>query len=186
MSKADRRNAKPTAVKADRNGVPTTLAGIPLVDPRALPTDPSLGDLVKDATEQISTLVRAEVELARAEITRDVKKGLTGSAFFIAALVVLCYSTFFFFFFLAELLDVWLKHWAAYLIVFGTMVAVSMALAVFGYLRVRRIRGPRQTIASVRETRDALRPNPDRAHNAGGPHALGTHDGKPPTDPSGW
>ena len=33
-------------------------------------------------------LVRAEVELARAEITRDVKKGLTGSVFFIAALVV--------------------------------------------------------------------------------------------------
>ena len=34
----------------------------------------------------MSTLVR-EVELARAEITRDVKKGLTGSVFFISALV---------------------------------------------------------------------------------------------------
>ena len=56
----------------------------------------------------MSTLVRAEVELARAEITRDVKKGLTGSVFFILALVVLFYSTFFFFFFVAELLDTWL------------------------------------------------------------------------------
>lgn len=186
MSKADRRNAKRTATNAGRNGVPNTLATIPLVDPHALPADPSLGELVKDATEQVSTLVRAEVELARAEITRDVKKGLTGSVFFIAALVVLFYSTFFFFFFLAQLLDVWLKDWAAYLIVFGAMLAVALALAVFGYLRVRRIRGPRQTIASVRETRSALRPNPDRAHNTDGPHALGTHDGKPPTDPSGW
>ena len=105
-----------------RNGVPTTVTSIPLVDPHAPKADPSIGDLVKDATAQVSTLVRAEVELAKAEITRDVKKGLTGSVFFILALVVLFYSTFFFFFFLAELLDTWLWRWAAFLIVFGVMV----------------------------------------------------------------
>jgi hypothetical protein len=88
-----------------RDGVPTTVTSIPLVDPHAPKENPSIGDLVKDATAQVSTLVRAEVELAKAEITRDVKKGLTGSVFFILALVVLFYSTFFFFFFLAELLD---------------------------------------------------------------------------------
>ncbi len=185
MSKADRRNANRAAPKADRNGVPNTLATIPLADPHALPADPSLGDLVKDATAQLSTLVRAEVELARAEITRDVKKGLTGSVFFIAALVVLFYSTFFFFFFLAELLDVWLQDWASYLIVFGIMLTVTLVLALVGFLRVRRIRGPRQTIESVRETREALRPDPERLH-APSPQALGSHDGKPATDPSGW
>ena len=180
MSKADRRSAKRAAAKADRNGVPNTLATIPLVDPHALSADPSLGELVKDATAQISTLVRAEVELARAEITRDVKKGLTGSVFFVAALVVLFYSTFFFFFFLAEVLDIWLKDWAAYLIVFGIMLATTLALAVLGFLRVRRIRGPRETIAAVRETRTALIPDPNRGH------APGSADGKPLTDPSGW
>lgn len=181
MSKADRRNALRAAAKADRNGVPNTLATIPLADPHALPADPSLGDLVKDATAQMSTLVRAEVELARAEITRDVKRGLTGSVFFIAALVVLFYSTFFFFFFVAELLNMWLQDWAAYLIVFGIMLVVTVALALLGFLRVRRIRGPRQTIESVREARDALRPDPDRLHgsSAGSP-------GRPATDPSGW
>lgn len=181
MSKADRRNALRAAAKADRNGVPNTLATIPLADPHALPADPSLGDLVKDATAQVSTLVRAEVELARAEITRDVKRGLTGSVFFIAALVVLFYSTFFFFFFLAELLNMWLQDWAAYLIVFGIMLVVTVALALLGFLRVRRIRGPRQTIESLQETRDALRPDPDRLHgsSAGSP-------GRPTTDPSGW
>jgi hypothetical protein len=188
VSKADRRNAKRASnrsARADRNGVPNTLATIPLTDPHALPADPSLGDLVKDATAQMSTLVRAEVELARAEITRDVKKGLTGSVFFIAALVVLFYSTFFFFFFLAEVLDIWLQTWASYLIVFGTMLTVATALALLGFLRVRRIRGPRQTIESVRETRDALRPDPERLHSSG-PHAPGAQDGKPTTDPSGW
>ncbi|WP_046314773.1 phage holin family protein [Mycobacterium sp. UM_Kg1] len=186
MSKADRRNASRASnrsARTDRNGVPTGLATIPLADPHALPADPSLGDLVKDATAQISTLVRAEVELARAEITRDVKKGLTGSVFFIAALVVLFYSTFFFFFFVAELLNLWLQSWAAYLIVFGLMLVFTVALALIGYLRVRRIRGPRKTIETVREAREALRPDPDRLHGAS---ATAVTDGKPTTDPSGW
>lgn len=146
-----------------KNGVPTTVTSIPLVDPHAPKADPSVGDLVKDASTQVSTLVRAEVELAKAEITRDVKKGLTGSVFFIAALVVLFYSTFFLFFFIAELLDNWLARWAAFLIVFGIMVLVTAVLALLGYLKVRRIRGPRQTIESVKETREALTPGHDKA-----------------------
>lgn len=186
MSKADRRTAvraSNRSGKADRNGVPNTLATIPLADPHALPADPSLGELVKDATAQMSTLVRAEVELARAEITRDVKRGLTGSVFFIAALVVLFYSTFFFFFFLAEVLNVWLQDWAAYLIVFGVMLVVTVACALVGFLRVRRIRGPRQTIESLQQTRDALRPDPSRQHAS---PVSGAPDGKPNADPSGW
>lgn len=163
-----------------KNGVPTTVASIPLVDPHAPKPDPSIGDLVKDATTQVSTLVRAEVELAKAEITRDVKKGLTGSVFFIAALVVLFYSTFFFFFFAAELLDTWLWRWVAFLIVFGVMVLTTAVLALVGFLKVRRIRGPRQTIESVKETREALTPGHDKADKAlPGPGAA-------TADPSGW
>ena len=175
----------PSVTSGDRkNGVPTTVTSIPLVDPHAPKPDPSIGDLVKDATAQVSTLVRAEVELARAEITRDVKKGLTGSVFFILALVVLFYSTFFFFFFLAELLDTWLWRWVAFLIVFGIMVVATAVLALFGYLKVRRIRGPQKTIESVKELPDALTPGHDRNK------ALSASDGKaaagPTADPSGW
>ncbi|MCV7280855.1 phage holin family protein [Mycolicibacterium flavescens] len=164
-----------------RNGVPSTVTSIPLVDPHAPKADPSIGDLVKDATAQVSTLVRAEVELAKAEITRDVKKGLTGSVFFILALVVLFYSTFFFFFFLGELLDLWLVKWAAYLIVFGLMVVVTLVFAFLGYLKVRRIRGPQKTIESVRELPEALTPGHDRDKQA-------ATDNKPAStaDPSGW
>jgi uncharacterized membrane protein YqjE len=141
-----------------KNGVPATATSIPLVDPHALPDNPSIGELVRDATTQVSTLVRAEVELAKAEITRDVKKGLTGSVFFIIALVVLLYSTFFMFFFLAELLDTWLWRWAAFLIVFILMLLVTAVFAFLGYRKVRRIRGPQQTIESVKETTAALTP----------------------------
>ena len=181
------------------NGVPSTVTSIPLVDPHAMPADPSIGALVKDATTQVSTLVRAEVELARAEITRDVKKGLTGSVFFILALVVLLYSTFFMFFFLAELLDTWLWRWAAFLVVFILMLVVTAVFALLGYLKVRRIRGPQQTIESVRETTAALTPGINKAMGVTPPAvaaaqtpATPTTSPAPapadsaPTDPSGW
>jgi len=160
-----------------KSGVPTTVTSIPLVDPHAPKPDPSVGDLVKDATAQMSTLVRAEVELARAEITRDVKKGLTGSVYFILALVVLFYSTFFFFFFVSDLLDLWLQKWAADLIVFGLMLVTTGLLAFLGYLKVRKIRGPRKTIESVKEARVALTPGGDRTP---------VKPSAPTADPSGW
>jgi hypothetical protein len=166
--------------KRDRkNGVPDTVTSIPLVDPHALSDNPSIGELVRDATAQMSTLVRAEVELAKSEITRDVKKGLTGSVFFIAAGVVLLYSTFFFFFFLAELLDTWLWRWAAFLIVFLLMVAATALFGFLGYRKVRRIRGPQQTIESVKETTAALTPGLQKF--AGGGHSTPAVEAAPVT-----
>ncbi|MDI3313513.1 MAG: phage holin family protein [Mycobacterium sp.] len=176
MSNANRKNTDSDSGSAGR------LTTIPLADPHAAAGQPSIGDLVKEATAQVSTLVRAEVELARAEIARDVKKGLTGSVFFIAALVVLAYSTFFFFFFLTELLDTWLWRWLSFLIVFGIMLVVAALLALFGFLKVRRIRGPRQTIESVKEARTALGPG----HEKAGRRTPITPDGTAPADPSGW
>ena len=161
-----------------KNGGPATVTSIPLVDPHAPKPDPSIGDLVKDATAQASTLVRAEVELAKAEIVRDVKKGLTGSVFFILALVVLFYSTFFFFFFIAALLDLWLVTWAAYLIVFGLMVLTTVLFALLGYPKVRRIRGPQKTIESVKEARVALVPGADDSAHQKPRESV--------ADPSGW
>lgn len=167
-----------------KTGVPESLTSIPLVDPHAMPPNPSIGELVKDATTQVSTLVRAEVELARAEITRDVKKGLTGSVFFILALVVLLYSTFFMFFFLAELLDTWLWRWAAFLVVFVLMLITTAVLALIGYVRVRKIRGPQETIASVKETTAALTPGHPRTGTA--TTTPTPADPATPADPSGW
>jgi hypothetical protein len=61
-------------------------------------------------------------------------------------------------------------------------VLVTAVLALFGYLKVRRIRGPRQTIETVKETRIAFAPGHDKA----APRALGTPQGGTPADPSGW
>ena len=111
----------------------------------------------------------------------------SGSVFFILALVVLFYSTFFFFFFVAELLDTWLWRWVAFLIVFALMVITTAVFALLGYLKVRRIRGPQQTIESVRETREALTPGHDRSPTKAVAQTNGSATPTPaPTDPSGW
>ena len=65
----------------------------------------SVGTLVRDATTHLSTLVRGEIELAKTEITGEVKKGVKGSVFFILALAVLAFSMFFLFFTLAVLIS---------------------------------------------------------------------------------
>ncbi|MCP2292886.1 phage holin family protein [Nocardia amikacinitolerans] len=132
-----------------------TVTSIPLTDANPIGSA-SFGTLVRDAAEQMSTLVRAEVELAKAEVTGEIKKGLQGSVYFILALTVLLFSTFFFFFFLGELLDVWLARWAAFLIVFLLMVAATAVLAFLGYRRVKKLRAPEKTIDSLKQARSVL------------------------------
>jgi hypothetical protein len=106
-------------------------------------------------------------------------------------LVVLLYSTFFMFFFLAELLDTWLWRWAAFLVVFVLMLVVTGVFALLGYLKVRRIRGPQETIASVKETTAALTPGARTpATPAVSPASTGAiapaATAETGTDPSGW
>ena len=123
-----------------QNGVPTTVTSIPLVDPNAMPPNPSIGDLVKGSHGSgLNTGAgRSRTGQGRDHPRRE--EGMTGSIFFILALVVLFCSTFFFFFFLAELLDIWVWRWVAFGIVFAIMVAVTAVLALLGYLKVRRSR----------------------------------------------
>lgn len=117
-------------------------------------SEQSIGALVRDVTTHLSTLVRSEVELAKSEITSEVKKGVKGSVFFIIALAVLVFSTFFLFFALAEgLAQLGLWRWAAFGIVFLLMLLVAGLFALLGFLRVRKIRAPKRTMATLRDTK---------------------------------
>lgn len=137
--------------------VPPVLPSIPLSpEPVKAAADQSVGALVKEATAHMSTLVRAEVELARAEVTAEVRKGVQGSIFFIIALTVLLFSLFFLFFTLAELLALWLSRPAAFAIVFGVMLLFAGLSALIGYARVRKIRKPERTISSLKESAHVL------------------------------
>lgn len=138
-----------------------TVSSIPLSDVDT--GQGSIGELFSNATEQMSSLVRAEVELAKAEITSEVKKGAIGGGLFGAAGTIALYSSFFFFFFLGELLSIWLDRWAAYLIVFLIMIALAAVLAFIGFRKVRAIKSPQETLKSVTELK-ALVPGKAQAN----------------------
>lgn len=148
----------------DAPDAPPVLPSIPLSAEFPNGASQSVGAVVRDVTTQLSTLVRAEVELARAEVTAEVRKGLKGSVFFLFALAIVLFSLFFLFIALAELLSIWLFSWAAYLVVFGVMLLAAGTFALLGYARVRRIRAPERTISTVRDTAQALS---HRGHSGG-------------------
>lgn len=149
-------NAKGLYTAGDDSFAPRVNA-IPLsdVDTRAAGQG-SIGDLVSDATAQMSSLFRAEVELAKTELAASAKKGAIGGGLFGAAGTIALYSSFFFFFFLAELLAIWLDKWAAYLIVFLFMVVLAGILAFVGFKQVKKVKAPEKTIESVQEMKNLV------------------------------
>jgi len=137
--------------------------------PPASRADQSIGYLVKEASTHLSTLFRSEVELAKAEVAAEIRKGLRGSLYFIIALSILLFSLFFLFFTVAEILDIWLPRSAAFGIVFVMMLLSTMLFALLGYLRIRSIRKPERTINSVRDTAalaKRFQPEEDEADDA--------------------
>ena len=137
--------------------VPPVLPSIPLsAEPVPGNDEKSLGALVGEATKHVSTLVRAEVELARSELTAEVKKGLQGSIFFIVALTVVLFSLFFLFFTLAELLALWVGRPGGFAIVFVLMLLVAAVAGFIGYRKVKKIRAPERTISTLKESAAVL------------------------------
>jgi len=146
-----------TPSSSHRADVPPVLPSIPLsAEPVPGSDEKSIGALVGEATRHVSTLVRAEVELAKTEITAEVKKGLQGSVFFIVALTVVLFSLFFLFFTLAELLALWVGRPGGFGIVFVLMLLVAGLAGFIGYRRVKKIKAPERTISTLKESAAVL------------------------------
>jgi len=133
---------------------------------RSSPTEPreaSAGELVRQATEQISRLVRDELALARAELTEKGKRagvgtGLLGGGglvalYGVAALLTAVVLG------LAEVMPAWL----AALIVAIVLFAVAGVLAVLGRTKVRQATPPvpeesvRSVKADINEVKERAR-----------------------------
>jgi uncharacterized membrane protein YqjE len=118
------------------------------VDARERP----IGELVKDLSSQTSTLVRKEIELARAELTEKGKvagKGagmLAGAA--VAGLLALGALTAA----LIALLDKAMATWVAALIVMALWAIIAAVLAKAGQGALKRATPPApQTVDTVKE-----------------------------------
>jgi hypothetical protein len=130
---------------------------IPLTPEQDVNRDDSLGNLVKTATEQVSTLVRAEIELAKLEVVNSAKQGGIGAAFFVVAGVIGLFSLFFFWFMVGEILDIWLPRWASFTIVFVVMLVLVAILALIGRRQIKKVKKPERTIASLQDTAETLK-----------------------------
>jgi uncharacterized membrane protein YqjE len=100
--------------------------------------DRSMADLMRQLSEQTSTLVRQEMELARAELTEKGKQAGVGIGMFGAAGIVALYAvgglTAALILVLSKAVDAWL----AALIVAAVYGAVAGILALAGRTRVQR------------------------------------------------
>ena len=137
-------------------GTPTTEAGRPDVE------GTSVGQLLGEVSKDLSTLMRQELELAKAELKVEAKKagqgaGMFGAAGFAGYMVLLFLSIT-----LLWALDNVMDTSLAALIVALLWAVIGAVLFVVGRAQLKKLRGPEQTIETVKEVPPALKPNPGR------------------------
>jgi hypothetical protein len=124
-------------------------------------TERTLGQLVADATHDISSLIRGEIALAKAEIGADVKRAGAGVAMFAVAgvfaflaLILLLIAAAY------GLVAAGLARWQSFLIVAAALLVVGTILALVGKRSVGKIKGrPERTIKNAQDTIAAIRAN---------------------------
>jgi uncharacterized membrane protein YqjE len=133
----------------------------PPIPPPEPPPERTLADLVVDVSENASTLVREEIELAKAEISQKVAKILQGSAIGIAA------GTFAFLALILILHGIaWLlgeelfdgNIWAGYFVTAGIflLIAALAGLIAFRSLKAGAPPVPEQAIEEAKLTKEML------------------------------
>jgi hypothetical protein len=132
----------------------------------------SLGQLVATVSRDLSVLVNREIELAKAELSADIKRAGIGAGFlggggFLAYFGALFLSV-------AVALGIHalgLGLGWSFLIVAGGYFALAGLLALAGIKSVRKVGPPRRTIATVKDdlawVRHPRRPNGNEANGAG-------------------
>lgn len=118
----------------------------------------SVGELVGQVAQDLSTLMRQELDLAKAEVKQEVTKtgkaaGMMGAAGF-AGYMVLLFASIAAWWGLANVMD---QGWAA-LIVTGIWAVIGAVLFVVGRRRLKEVNPkPDRTIETVKELPDALK-----------------------------
>ena len=113
----------------------------------------SIPDLVKQLADQTSTLVRQEVDLAKAEVTQKREQmskgaGLVGAGAVVGLLAAGALTAF-----LIMLLDGVLANWLAALVVAVALGVIAAVLSMQGRNRIRAAAPPmpEQTVDTVKE-----------------------------------
>lgn len=119
----------------------------------------SLGDLLAEVSRDISTLMRQEVELAKAEIRETAKRAGRGAGFLggagVAGMLALVFLSVALWWALGYLMG---NAWSA-VIVAVIWGVVALVLALTGKKQIEDISGMPQTVETVKEIPDALKRN---------------------------
>jgi hypothetical protein len=119
----------------------------------------TLGQLVAQASEDLTSLVRAEIALAKAELRADARNaalggGLLGAAGYLGLLasitgvITVAYA----------LVAAGLRAWLAFLIVTAALLLVAGILALVARSRFKRLRPPERTLRTTKEASAAVKP----------------------------
>lgn len=125
------------------------------------PTDESsIGQLVTAIKDDVSQLVRGQIDLAKAEMRDDVKSASVGGAMFaIAALLVLIALVLLSFALVVVVRNTGITTGWSFAIVGGAYVLLAGILAIVGRSALKSAKGPQRTRESVRRTAQAIRPS---------------------------
>ena len=134
----------------------------------------SLGAMVKGVTEDISTLVRGEIELAKTELRDSAKTAANGGALLAVAGVTAFLGVIFLLLTLAwVLVQLGLPTWAGFGIVTLLLIIVAAILFVLGRKRLETIQPPERSPASIEKTKAVLSRKPLPEPPAAAPADLG-------------
>ena len=119
--------------------------------------EPSVGALVQSAMADVSTLIRSEIELAKAEVGKSAKKAGVGAGAFGAAAALLFFSGIFLFVTIAEFLT-WLGliRWISYLLVWLLLLVLAGIAALVGRSSIKKIEKPERTIETLRDLPEVI------------------------------
>ncbi|HEX7536837.1 MAG TPA: phage holin family protein [Dermatophilaceae bacterium] len=120
----------------------------------------TLGQLVADATRDISSIIHSEIALAKAEMSADAKKAGLGAGMFAVAgvfaflaLILLLIAAAY------GLVAAGLAPWLAFLIVALVLLIIGAILVAVGKSTLDRLQGkPERAIKSTQDTIAAVRP----------------------------
>ena len=132
----------------------------------------SLGSLVSGVSEDISTLLRGEIELVKTEIKESASKAGKGSGLLIGAAVLGFLGIIFVLLTLAwVLVQLGLPTWAGFGIVALLLLIVTAILGLLGKKQLESVKGPERSSASIAKTKAVLTrsPAPAPATAAAGP-----------------
>lgn len=124
-------------------------------------SEPSIGDLVAGVSRDVSTLIRAEIELAKAEMKVSAKRAGLGAGMFAAAGALLSLTVVLASFAAAYgLVALGLATGWAFLIVAGAYLLIAVILGIIGAVSVRRVGPPQRTVATAKDTVATLKRRP--------------------------